>query len=584
MWKYPCFSSAFLFVALLLASHPEGIRCFATPRISNKHGVFPFQSTLFSSPEGSATPPPRAVVEGYISPSDQNNVVAALQRVGFDTSLMNKNNNNNHDNPQPEECYRYAVVKATGMLKLLGHPPIISNDDSNNNNIPKWIPLISDMEHVLIQNGWSFLDPDESEPLSAYNVDAANAEGLYQPKWGQQQQQQQYDNSASFSDLGYSLTPWTKDQIMEQAALFLEDDALLTRQVLLHGATDPPQRKTTHNGYNFAGSMSDNDKHGIFVCAVGGLPLFTTHHLMASAGWLSFAAPISEDHVELVPPLPESTDRRVEVVCARTKCHLGHYFGTERDSSDGYYCINASALDFYSLESMPTVSALIPSSFRFMEQQLSSASSSPALQLLQQMIDHAMPPTKTVLLGAGCFWHVESALRRLPGVVSTSVGFAGGTVNNVSYEQVCHEQTGHAEVVRVEFVPDILPVRVLLDCFLAMHDPTKSRALGKHAKGTGQYRSCLFVFNNNNDPEIMTVAEQALEECQRQLGKEVATELRQVDAFWEAEERHQRHNEKRSGKKERLSTLTATEWLSEYGKRSPSVLGSAESLVQQLPR
>jgi methionine-S-sulfoxide reductase len=196
---------------------------------------------------------------------------------------------------------------------------------------------------------------------------------------------------------------------------------------------------------------------------------------------------------------------------------------------------------------------------------------------------------------------VEFALRRLVGIASTRVGFAGGhsNINNpshvtTSYEQVCQGHTGHAEVVRVDFLPTVLSPRTLFDCFLALHDPTKTRAHGKHAQGTGQYRSCIFV----QDQELASIARQALDDCAAQLGKELSTELRLLSMaspitryFGEADERHQRHDEKRllctissstsihrSGG---LSTLDPRSWLHEYGRRRPSVLGTAETLQQQ---
>ena len=541
-----------------------------------------------SSTTAENTQPPKAILQGYVPPSDLPDIITALSRAGFDTCLVTPSSSSNNDFDSAENknvssslspIYTYSFVRATGMLKLAKSPAtndsIADNHHGAQPQPPPWIPIISDMEHVLVQNGWSFLDPDESEPLSAFDVDAANEEGLYQPKWGHPQQHQQPSLPAGqqTSSLGYSLEPWTKDQILEQAnQLLTTDEAEPTRRVLLEGATDVPHTKKTHNGYDFSGSVQDlNRDNGIFVCAIGGLPLFATRDLSpttASSGWLSFSRPLSEDHVVLVQPLPGATDQRVEVLCARTRCHIGHYFGR----GEGY-CINASALDY-------SVS----------KQQLEEANNN----------NNKVVPTETILLGAGCFWHVEFALQRLRGVVSTQVGYAGGTVtttpSTVTYEEVCQGHTGHAEVVQVQFDPRLLPPNVLLDCFLAMHDPTKTRAHGKHAKGTGQYRSCILVEN----ADMQAYAEQALDECQAQLGKELSTELIMIPStaedatstgsilFHVAEERHQKHDEKRKlqsssetlvGAMDGLSTqLEPIAWLSEYGKRSKSIMGSAETI------
>ena len=108
---------------------------------------------------------------------------------------------------------------------------------------------------------------------------------------------------------------------------------------------------------------------------------------------------------------------------------------------------------------------------------------SPSVQLVQKVCLHTVS-AKTVVFGAGCFWSIEATFRRLPGVVSTETGYAGGTITSHTYEDVCEKETRHAEVVKVTFDPIVLSPRVLVDCFLALHDPTKVRALGKHARGT----------------------------------------------------------------------------------------------------
>jgi peptide-methionine (S)-S-oxide reductase len=133
---------------------------------------------------------------------------------------------------------------------------------------------------------------------------------------------------------------------------------------------------------------------------------------------------------------------------------------------------------------------------------------------------------------------VETALRRLPGVIDTVVGYAGGGQEqeqlfpSPTYEQVCQGTTGHAEVVRVKFHPSTLAPRILLDCFLAMHDPTKVRAHGKHARNTGQYRSCILLVEapsrderEGKEESLVDTVQQALMDCESQLGNEMSTEL-----------------------------------------------------------
>jgi peptide-methionine (S)-S-oxide reductase len=181
---------------------------------------------------------------------------------------------------------------------------------------------------------------------------------------------------------------------------------------------------------------------------------------------------------------------------------------------------------------------------------------------------------KEIILGAGCFWHVEFALRRLPGVIDTKTGYAGGELPNPTYKDICNGKTGHAEVVKVVFDPTVCNASRLIDCWLTMHDPTIVRAHGKRAKKTGQYRSCVFVFSDH----MQNIASNAVETCQQQLGEELSSEVKMLakENFWAAEERHQRHDELRRGVD--LDTLSFGQWLLKYGRRSAYILGSSESI------
>lgn len=464
------------------------------------------------------------------------------------------------------------------MLKLESDPtlPSLQADDTQRNAPPQWIPLVKNMENILVANGWSFLDPDENEDMSSYNVDAANLEGQYKPSWGTGTGMEQ-EVVATISKLGFLLDRMSANEVRREALHALNND--LTRRVLLEGATDPPHVKDTHNGFTFAGSVQHLTP-GLFLCALGGLALFTTQYLSpstATSGWLSFSQPVSEDHIQLIHPEPNAVDQRIEVICSKSGCHLGHYFGTGNG-----YCINASVLNFVPATcTSTTVKVASPHSW------LALAESS----MLHSMY-RELTRTETILLGAGCFWHVEFALRRLPGVVTTTVGFAGGdsTMSSSSsspspptYEQVCSTETGHAEVVQIEFDPNVLEPRILFDCFLALHDPTKVRAHGKHAQGVGQYRSCIFIIetNNNSESTLVAAAHYAWEACREQLQKELSTEIvvvRGGTPFWPAEERHQRNLERQNPASDKSTLPSVREWLKVYGKRSPTIVGSAATL------
>ena len=141
--------------------------------------------------------------------------------------------------------------------------------------------------------------------------------------------------------------------------------------------------------------------------------------------------------------------------------------------------------------------------------------------------------------GAGCFWQVEADFRQLPGVTRTQVGYSGGTQDNPTYEDVCTDRTGHAEVVRVEYDPERVSYRDLLDVFWKGHDPTQLNRQGPDV-GT-QYRSVVFF----HDDEQRRLAEETKREAQARHPRPVVTEIVPAQRFWPAEEYHQQYLEKR---------------------------------------
>ena len=143
--------------------------------------------------------------------------------------------------------------------------------------------------------------------------------------------------------------------------------------------------------------------------------------------------------------------------------------------------------------------------------------------------------------GAGCFWGVEAAFRRVPGVSDVVVGYSGGQTENPTYRDVCTDETGHAEVVQVTFDPAKVSYEQLLDTFWELHDPTQVNRQGPDV-GT-QYRSAIFF----HSPQQETAAKEskaALEASGRLRGP-IATEIKPTGPFYRAEEYHQRYLEKR---------------------------------------
>ena len=143
--------------------------------------------------------------------------------------------------------------------------------------------------------------------------------------------------------------------------------------------------------------------------------------------------------------------------------------------------------------------------------------------------------------GAGCFWQVEETFRVLPGVITTTVGYMGGHVDNVTYQQVCTGATGHAEVAEVTFDPERISYEELLSLFWKMHDPTQVNRQGPDV-GT-QYRSAIFC---TSEAQIAAAsASKAAEEASGSHGRPIATQIEPAPAYWIAEDYHQQYNEKR---------------------------------------
>lgn len=142
--------------------------------------------------------------------------------------------------------------------------------------------------------------------------------------------------------------------------------------------------------------------------------------------------------------------------------------------------------------------------------------------------------------GAGCFWGVEAAFRELNGVVSTSVGYMGGTLESPTYEDVCTDKTGHAEVVEVLYDPALISYEDLLELFWKIHDPTTLNRQGPDY-GT-QYRSVIFY----HTPEQEAAARASKERLERsgKFKRRIVTRIEPAARFWRAEEYHQQYYEK----------------------------------------
>jgi peptide-methionine (S)-S-oxide reductase len=143
--------------------------------------------------------------------------------------------------------------------------------------------------------------------------------------------------------------------------------------------------------------------------------------------------------------------------------------------------------------------------------------------------------------GAGCFWGIEAAFRRVPGVLDAIVGYSGGHTANPTYKDVCTDETGHAEVVQVTFDPEKVSYEQLLKAFWEMHDPTQVNRQGPDFGS--QYRTAIFV--HSPEQEAIAKKSRAAMEASGKFKRPIATEITAAGTFYRAEEYHQKYLEKR---------------------------------------
>ncbi|MFN0205535.1 MAG: bifunctional methionine sulfoxide reductase B/A protein [Planctomycetota bacterium] len=302
-----------------------------------------------------------------------------------------------------------------------------------------------------------------------------------------------------YSKSGYDITPLSKERVAE-----------------IVKTLTPEQIEVTQNSGTeraFCGNLVDQKKPGLYVCVVGGLPLFRSNAKFDSkSGWPSFFQPVDPDHIIEKRDISHGMVR-VEILDARSGSHLGHVFDDGPPPTGLRYCLNSAALTFIpDGEPVPAESLPVKSQIAY--------------------------------FAGGCFWGVEDIFHQIPGVMDAVSGYQGGKTDNPTYKDVCYNSTGHAESVKIVFDPNRVSYADLLKVFFNNHDATQ---LNRQGPDVGdQYRSAIFTAT----PEQKAAAEayiKTLQATNEYAGRKIVTIVETAPKFYPAEEYHQDYHKKHGG-------------------------------------
>ena len=284
---------------------------------------------------------------------------------------------------------------------------------------------------------------------------------------------------------------------------------------------------TQHEGTEspFENAFWNNHKPGLYADIVSGEPLFSSLDKFDSGtGWPSFTQPIKGTNV--VEKADGSAGmERTEVRSKLADSHLGHVFPDGPKPTGLRYCINSASLKFIPVEEMdkagygdyldPFVKANVV-----------------------KKVTH-----ETAILAGGCFWGMEEIIRKIPGVIKTTVGYTGGKVANPSYEEICTGDTGHAEAIEIVFDPAQITYEKVLDYFFRMHDPTTLNQ--QHNDRGTQYRSAIFYTSEVQHQTAESVKTRW--DKSGKFKKPIVTEVTKASTFYPAEAYHQKYLVKNPG-------------------------------------
>ncbi|MBU0529414.1 bifunctional methionine sulfoxide reductase B/A protein [bacterium] len=242
----------------------------------------------------------------------------------------------------------------------------------------------------------------------------------------------------------------------------------------------------------FTGEYDMHFEKGAYLCKQCNAPLYKSEDKFDShCGWPSFDDEISN----AIKRIPDADGRRTEIVCANCGGHLGHVFtGENLTNKNTRNCVNSISIKF------------------------------------EPIINENK--TERAIFASGCFWGTEYHFSKVDGVISTTVGYTGGTKDEPTYDEVCTGKTGHAEATEVIYDPSKVSYEELAKLFFETHDPSQVNQQGPDV-GT-QYRSGIFYLNDDQKE----VAEKLIATL-KSKGLNVATEVTKASTFWSAEDYHQ---------------------------------------------
>jgi peptide methionine sulfoxide reductase msrA/msrB len=258
-------------------------------------------------------------------------------------------------------------------------------------------------------------------------------------------------------------------------------------KVIIHKENEPP----------FSGQFYQHKEKGIYTCKRCDAELYRSDGKFESdCGWPSF-----DDEIEgAIERQPDTDHLRTEIICSQCGAHLGHVFeGENQTPKNVRHCVNSISLNFKNMN---------------------------------KNIEKAY-------FAGGCFWGVEYHFQKLTGVISTKVGYMGGSVDQPTYEQVCAHRTGHAEALKIVFDTKKISFEELVKHFFEIHDPTQINRQGPDLGD--QYRSVIFYTDQRQKDTA-----QKLIDILKEKGYKIVTELKEADTFWEAEEYHQKYYSKKN--------------------------------------